>query len=387
MGRNARTYWEMFDGVIPESQPNLYVRYVDIDVDVGGYKALYNPDDFELVIYGRHRLEGANLETIATVPISLYEDGSWPWRRVRIRAKVKSKHVLCVVVKLEEISDSTYAFGNVTRHYDDQYDDEAGGADPPAWGFRIKKAHIYGSPLGRNVRPDRVFIDILDNPGFTYSGPVGTWTADQLAYVSIPCDRQDGLDDFNGMLGWNYACWDGSEVEFSVPESGTAWRIDAGDPRTTWSVTESLDETYNAVRVAYGNKRGKMREIIEHGDKSAIGFIRADTLTAPDSIKTEKAARRLAKRYLRAHEKRQVAGTLTITGYDGVTEPDPLLIRPGDTITMVGPAKFLSGTHEVTSVNLNPLEWSATVQFGSNSKRFDQWLSRLAAGARSIKRK
>ena len=54
---------------------------------------------------------------------------------------------------------------------------------------------------------------------------------------------------------------------------------------------------------------------------------------------------------------------------------------------MVGPAKFLSGTHEVTSVSLSPLDWSATVQFGTNSKRFDQWLARLAAGAKSIKRK
>lgn len=387
MGRNARVYWEMFDGVIPESQPALYVRYVDIDVDVGGYKAKDYPSTFRLAVYGRRRLEGANIETIATEDISLVEGGPWPWRRVRIRAAVESTHVRCVVVKMEEVTDSTYAAGSVTHYYYDQYDDEAGGADPPAWGFRIKKVHVYGSPLGRNVRPDLVFTDILDNPGFTYDGPIGTWTAEQLAYVSIPYDRQEAIDDFNGMLGWNYACWDGAEVKFALPATGTAWEIDAGDPRTTWAVTESLDETYNAVRVCYGNKRGKQREVIEHGDESAIGFMRADTLQAPDSIKTEKAARRLAKRYLRAHEKRQVAGTLTITGYDGVTGPDPLLIRPGDTITMVGPAKFLSGTHEVTHVTLNPLEWSATVQFGTNSKRFDQWLARLAAGAKAIKRR
>ena len=237
------------------------------------------------------------------------------------------------------------------------------------------------------MRPDLAIADILDNWDFTYSGPEATWTCDQLAFVDIPNDRQEGLDAVNGMLGWNYACWDGSEVEFSVPKSGTAHTIAAEDPRTEWSVTESLDETYNVVWVRYGNKRGKLREVIVHGDESAIGFERGDTLDAPDSIKTKAAAIRFGTRYLRAHEKRQVAGTLTIRGYDGVTEPDPLLIRPGDTITMTGPAKFLSGTHEVTQVTLNPLDWSSTIQFGTNSKRFDVWLSRLAAGAKSIKRR
>jgi hypothetical protein len=52
-----------------------------------------------------------------------------------------------------------------------------------------------------------------------------------------------------------------------------------------------------------------------------------------------------------------------------------------------GSAHGIGGTQEVTRVTLRPLDWTAEVQFGANSKRFDAWLARLAVGAKSIKRR
>jgi hypothetical protein len=388
--QNARLYWEMFGGVGVGNIgiDNLWVRALDLEMDIGGWAAVGDDDFFQVSIYGRATVDSQNLVTLYQEPVKR-PAGAAKWKTVKLYLTNSDTNVRCVVVKVE-LTDPDFVPpdpAGQTFGYADQYET----ADAPAWGLRIKKAAIYGSRLGRNVRPELVLADILDAEGyneeFTCSAPTTQWTADQLSFSDIPKDRQEGIDDIVGMTGWNYGCWDGAEVEFAAPASGTAYTIDAADPRTTWSVTESFDETYNAVRVQYTNPKGKPREVIEHRDTPGdlLNFVRADCLQAPESIKSEKSARRFAQRYLFSHARRQVAGNLTIVGDDGVL--DALLIRPGDTITMTGPAKFLSGTHEVTSVTLNPLEWSASVQFGSNSKRFDTWLARLAAGAKSIRRR
>jgi len=378
--QNARVYWEMYGGVAPEGNDH-HVQAINIDMDIGGWAA----DDyayFQLSIYGRRSIDSPNLVTIHQEAITR-PTGSNMWKNIHVGELVSDVNVRCVVVKVELIEE-TYIAPNGSEHplsYDDVYMD----ADAPPWGIRIHSAKIYGSDLVRNVRPHRVLTDILDNAGFTYSGPSPDWMPDQLCFADVPKDRWDALDDVNGMLGWNYACWDGVEVEFAAPKAGTAHTISATDARTSWSVSESLDETYNHVRVCYTNAKGKPREVIVSGSTAAIGMLRADTLQAPDSIKSEKAAIRFGNRYLRSHETKQISGRVTISGYDGIL--DPLLIRPGDTVRMTGPARFLSGTHEVTRVTLHPLEWSADVEFGTNSKRFDTWLARLAAAAKSMKRR
>lgn len=391
--QNARVYWEMFGGVEPEGQSALYIRALNIKMDVGGWAA----DDyayFQVSIYGRKNVDGANL-TFAGKSYLYRHDihrptGSNMWTPLHIAVNNSgdgaNHDFRCIVVKVELV-EQTFIAPDGSEHpmnYSDQYMD----ADAPPWGIRIHEAHVYGSELKRDLRPHKVFGDILDNAGFSYSGPTAEWTLNQLSFSDIPKDRQDGLDDVNAMLGWNYACWDGHTVEFDRPGAGTTYNVSAADPRTTWSVEESLDETYNAVRVSYGNKAGKPREVIVHGSTAAIGFVRSDTLQAPESIKSQAAATRFGNRYLRAHEKKQVAGSVTITGHSDTLQPhDPLLVRPGDSIRMIGPAKIASGEHEVQRVTLRPLEWTADIEFGSNSKRFDIWMARLAAGAKSIKRR
>lgn len=380
--QNARVYWELFGGVgVHSGYELMYVRWVDITMDIGGYYAHEYPY-YQVSVYGRWELDGENKELIDRFDIDA-PGGTDYWQEKRILKELSEQWIRCIVVKVErkEGSFSAPTASPPEKGYNDQYDT----ADPPPWGIRIKETHIYATLLERDVRPDLVIEHMLDQPGFTYSGPEATWMPSQLDFNTVPNDRQSAIDEVNGMLGWNYHCWDGTEFVFSEPASGTAWEIAADDPRTTWSITENVDEVYSAVRVCYGNKRGKPREVYAYGDESVLGFRRSDVITAPDSIKGEAAAVRFGERYLRSHEKKQIAGTLKIEGDDGVC--DALLIRPGDTITMTGDAKFLSGTYEVTQVTLNPLDWSAQVQFGTNSKRFDIWLARLAAGAKSIKRR
>ena len=382
--QNARVYWEMYDGVEAEGNTQ-HVRDVDLDMDVGGWAADTHAY-CEVAVYGRKTLDGANLDTLYHDYVTKGPGGAM-WKPLKIRVSVYSldaKEIRCIVVKLEitEADPQTPDDSGVTKNYQDQHPT----ADPPPWGIRIHESAIYASSLGRmSLRADKILRHILEGGGFSYSGPMASWEPDQLAFVDLPKDRWEALDEINGMLGWNYACWDGESVVFALPKSGTDWHIAADDPRTEWSVTESLDETYNAVRVCYTNAKGKPRELILHGDESAIGFTRADCIQAPESIISKKGAQRFGNRYLRAHEKKQVSGRLTIQGDDGVC--DPLLIRPGDTITMTGPARTLTGEHEVTAVTLHPLDWSADVSFGLNSKRFDTWLARLAVGAKKIKRR
>jgi hypothetical protein len=379
--QNARVYWEMYGGVPPEGNDQR-VQAFNLDMDVGGWAA----DDhaYSVVdIWGRATIDSPNLAILYTMAI-YRPTGSIMWQPLHIRVSNTDPDVRCVVVKVTLIEATFTAPDGSTQlmTYADQYLD----ADAPPWGIRIHEASLFCSDLVRDVRVQRIFEDILAGCGFTYSGPDVTWMPDQINFSDIPKDRWDALDDVNGMLGWNYACWDGTQVEFALPKSGTAHAISASDPRTTWSVEESLDETYNAVRVCYGNKAGKPREVVVHGSTAALhGTVRTDTLQAPESIKSGKAARRFGRRYLASHETKQVAGSVSITGDDGVI--DPLLIRPGGTVKMTGPARTLSGTHEITHVTLRPLEWTADVEFGTNSKRFDTWLARLAAGAKSIKRR
>jgi hypothetical protein len=375
--QNARCYWEMYGGLPPETT-DRYIHALDIWLDIGGHKAADYPDYYQVSVYGRKTVDSPNIVTIYQEAIN----GTSTWRHVHIAEENTDNDVRCIVLRVEAKVETVPATTTTyVKGYDDQYDT----ADTPPWGVRITDYAVYCTSLHRDIRLHRVLDDIIDNRGFAYSGPVIDWEPDQLAFTDVPKDRWDGLDEINGMLGYNYHCWSGTDVVFSAPKSGTAYEIDAGDPRTTWSVERGIDETYNCVRVCYTNARGKPREVIMYADESPLGFTRADTLNAPESIKSKKMATKFGERYLAAHSTVQVAGSLSITGDDGVL--DPLLIRPGDTVKMTGAARFLTGTHEVTRVTLRPLDWTADLEFGNNSKRFDRWLARLAAGGRHITRR
>jgi hypothetical protein len=375
--QNARVYWEMFGGLNPEGQEQ-HVVAVDIRLDYGGYFARYY-DFYRFSVYGRATLNGPNLVTIHSQ--RLYTDGLM-WKSQRISKNITNNDVRCVVIKVErtDLWGSTTS-GNITHEFNDQNDE----ADPPPYGIRIKSAKVYGSErVKRNVRPHLILTDILDNGGFTYSGPHPEFVVEQMAFTESRKDRWEAIDEVNTLLGYDYWCYNGTTVVFQDPADGTVRPLSTDDPATDWSFTKDIDETFSAVRVEYGNKRGKPRDVIVHGD-AAISIVRADTVQAPESVKTLKGAQRFGRRWLRDHKELQVTGSVTVVGDSGPL--DAMLYRPGDRLKIGGPARGATGTQKVTRVTLNPLDWSATLEFGVNPKRLDRWLARLAVGTKGIKRR
>jgi hypothetical protein len=385
--QNARVYWELYGGIPPVGWEQQ-VQAFDMVLRVGGRRAHAYPY-FDFALYGRANVNSPNLITFHRETVEVPENTHW--RTVTISKTVTHPDVRCLVLKVEanqqDISDAEDPVGT-QLHYEDQYD----SADDPPWGVRVKSVATYCSTLGRNVAAHRVLRHILEGAGFSYAGPSADWQPDQLAFSEIPKDRWEALDDINGMLGWDYFCWEGKEVEFSVPGTGDEVALAADDPRTSWRIEENLDEVYNAVRVQFTNAKGKPREVVVEATGSDIPIVRADVLTAPDSVKSKVGATNFGARYLRDHCKVQASGSVSVTGFNPTTDTvDPMTIRPGNLLSMSagasGSAHGIGGTQEVTRVTLRPLDWTAEVQFGANSKRFDAWLARLAVGAKSIKRR
>jgi len=376
---NARVYWEMYGGLPPEGWDQNVCAF-DVWMKVGGYKATAHPD-FDVSIYGRSSIDKPNLKTFYSATI----DGTTTWKDVHVACVNTNSDVRCIVVKLEANTETPdIAMTPPTKGYADQYD----AADVPPWGVRIMRYAVYGSVLKRDVRPHRILRYILQTGGFDYSGPSADFEPEQFVWDEVPKDRWEALDEVNAMLGWDYWCYDGNTVHFAKPNTGTIRDLASDDPRTSWSVAENTDEVYSGVRVKYANRRGKPREVLVHADKPPLPVARWDCIDAPESVRSEKGAIRCGTRYLASHGRIEMSGSVTVTGFEeGRDDVDPLLIRPGNRLRMTGPAVKIRGTEEITHVTLRPLDWTAEVQFGANSKRFDAWLARLAVGAHRIKRR
>lgn len=380
-GPNARVYWEMYGGLpVQGSADDGRIRVVDLTMKIGGYRA-HEYQFYQVSVYSRANIDGENLHLLHRQTIDT--DPGQMWKQIHIREAVGSATCRCVVVKVEcktpthaEPTSEAPAF---------TYDDQAGTADPPPWGIKILKGHLYGNgDVMTDVRPSKILWAITHGYGFTVDLPPDTFTVDQLTFTEVPNDAWAGLDAVNDMLGFDYFCWDGTTIEFQQVGAGAQRSLSADDPGTVWGIETSLDETFNSVRVQYANKKGKPREVVVQAN-SPLTVDRQDTIQAPDSTQSAAQATKVGQRYMRDHADYQVQGAVTV--YGNVGHDDALLFRPGDMLTMTGPARTIVGTKKVTRVTLNPLEWSATLEFGENSKRLDTWLARLAAGAKSIKRR
>ena len=162
------------------------------------------------------------------------------------------------------------------------------------------------------------------------------------------------------------------------------------DPRISFSpITENIDDTFNAVRVLYKNKYGRARDVIEHRDSRAItavdpDLVKADTIDAPDSVRSEAAARKVGQRYLRDHNAKSVSGSLHVEG-ESTSFGDALLVRPGERVTIAG-AGGVRHDLPVTNVTLHPLTGEADVQFDVAPAKFARWLAMVGAGGHARKR-
>ena len=386
-GPNARIYWEMYGGLpIRNMQDDAHVIGADLTMKIGGHRAKAGYLYYQVSVYARPFLDSTDQKTLYTRIIDT-EPGEL-WRTVRINIKEADIPIStrCLVVKIESTAPTHATLPADTT--EKTYADQTSTADPPPWGFKLLKSKVWGCEyIGRNTRPMKILEDITRLANYTVSGPPDTFVVNQMTFTEIPHDRWESLDAVNALLGYDYACWDGHEIEFTEPGSGTVRLLDVADPATVWSYEQNIDETFNSVRVTYNDVKGRPREEVTELDSAVLGDVhRADVVAAPDSMKSAQAARKIGTRYLRDHNTAQTDGSVTVIG--NVGHDDALLFRPGDMIQMTGPKTIGDGKpQKATRVTLHLTEWSADVQFGVNSKRFDQWLARLAAGAKTIKRR
>lgn len=362
-GQNARVYIELFGGltgsddVISDDQ---YIRFVDIDMDLGGYQANAHPY-YRVSVYLREHVDGAKLACIwrRQIDPGLTE----LWQSVSIRAGNSIQSARCVVVRVECLA---YSFSAPEDIYTKTFADQYSQADPPPWGIRINKFALYATDLGRNVTTRRVLAHILEGGDMTGGGDAKDFELTEMYFDGLPKDRWEAIDDVVAMTGDNYVAYGNNVVHFSQQGSGPEYSYAYSDPRTTWSIEKTVDEQFEGVRVGYSTARSKRREVIVHGGEG----LRYEYLDAPDSVKTARQAERFGERFIAAHSALGTTGSMTIVGVEA------LGMRPGGR---------LNG-QPITAVTINPLELSATVQFGDNSRRFDTWLSRLAAGAKPRRR-
>jgi len=379
---SARVYYPLFDGIDPESQDQR-IRAIDMVLKIGGEKADLGTN-YQVSIYGRRQVDEPNLVTIFRRVVE--RAAGDPWVTVPVGRTIDTPNVHCIVLKLEEIAaDFTPPDDPTATH---TYDDQTSTADPPSWGVCLKSYSLYASDCVRDVTVRHVIEDIVrggNEEYFTVTGANSTLMLDQLAFSDIPKTCAEALDDVNAMMGYCYSCWVDGEINLQEPDTGTRCVADVHDPRISFNFAENIDDTFNACRVLYQNKYGRARDTIVHLDSRALGsLVKADTITAPDSVQSEKAAIKVGQRYLRDHNAKSVSGSLHVEG-ESTSFGDALLVRPGDRVTIAG-AGGVRHDLPVTGVTLHPLTWEADVQFDVAPAKFARWLAKVAAGAHARKR-
>jgi len=366
---SARVYYPLFDGIDPEGQEQR-IRALDMVLKIGGEKADL-ATNYQVSIYGRTHIDTPNLVTVFRRVVERAAGAAWV--TVPVSREIDHASVHCIVLKLEEIATDFTPPDDPTATY--TYDDQVDTADPPPWGVRLKSYSLYASDLMRNVTAPRVLAHIVEPyyPDATF--PESSLQYDQMAFSELPRDRWDALDDVCAMTGWDYMVWDGNQLEFVDPDDAVAVSIPQDHPGVKWTNGPDESDAFNAVRVQYTSKRGQPREIIRHGTLKLGGDVVADTITAPDSVVSKAGAERVARRWLKAHGRVPNVGDITVTG----TGPwgDALKLRPDNKRV---------GKEKISHVTLNPLDWSATLQFGVNVDSYEAWAARLAAGAHARKR-
>ena len=366
---SARVYYPLFDGVDPEGQGHR-IRALDMVLKIGGEKADL-ATNYQVSIYGRTHIDDPNLVIVFRKVVE--RAAGVPWVTVPVSRDIDHLYVHCIVLRLEEIAADFTPPADPTATY--TYDDQVSTADPPPWGVRLKSYHLYASELMRDITAPRVLAHIVEPYYPTATFPVSTLQYNQIAFVEIPRDRWDAVDDMCAMTGWDYMVWDGNQLEFVDPDDATPVSIPKDHPGVKWTNGPDESDARNAVRVKYTSVHGRPREVIVHGTLWLGGDVVADTITAPDSVVSKAGAIRCGRRWLKAHGRVPNVGDITVTG----TGPwgDALKLRPDNKRV---------GKEKISHVTLNPLDWSATLQFGVNVDSYEAWAARLAAGAHARKR-
>ncbi len=370
---SARIYYPMFDGVWSSERIHDLVMHLEI----GGEKADLGTN-YQASIYGRENVDERNLAILFRKVVERPAGAKWVPLHIA-RGGIENvgvgvdDRVRCIVLKLEAMATDFTPPADPTATY--TYDDQASTADAPPWGVRLKSASVYASDLGRNVTAPRVLADIVAPfyPDATF--PASTLQFDQLSFSELPRDRWDAVDDVIAMVGWDYQVWDGNQLEFVDPEDAVALSVPKDHPGVKWTNGPDESDAFNSVRVQYASKYGRPREIVMQGTLKLGGDVVGDTIVAPDSVVSKAGAERVARRWLKAHGRVPNVGDITVTG-----------IGPWGDALKLRPDNKRVGAEKISHVTLNPLDWSATLQFGTNVDSYEAWMARVAAGAHAKKR-
>jgi len=366
---SARVYYPLFDGIDPEGQDQR-IRALDMVLKIGGEKADL-ATNYQVSIYGRTHIDTPNLVTVFRRVVERAAGAKWV--TVPVSREIDHSSVHCIVLKLEEIAVDFTPPADPTATY--TYDDQTSTADPPPWGVRLKSYSLYASDLLRDVTAPRVLAHIVEPyyPDATF--PESTLQFDQMAFVELPRDRWDAVDDVIAMMGWDYQVWDGNQLEFVDPDDALPVSIPKDHPGVKWTNGPDESDARNAVRVKYTSVHGRPREVILHGTLKLGGDVMADTITAPDSVVSKAGAIRCGRRWLKAHGRVPNVGDITVTG-----------IGPWGDALKLRPDNKRVGKEKISHIQLNPLDWTATLQFGVNVDSYEAWMARVAAGAHARKR-
>lgn len=383
---SARCYVELFDGLASDDR----ITDALLKVEVGGYAAYSMGGSYDLVVLGRSRLNGADLVTLHTEPISLSVEPtegvrSSYWRTVTIDLEdIDADAVRCIVMKLR--GEGTYYGPEPTREREDQTE----LSDIPAWGFKLKESTIWASSLRRNVTPERVVEDIVSPywKGDRFWCPdVSGVECDQLVFETIPFTRLEALQQADGLIDWDYEATKDRFTYRKPTTLGAArddelYPVSLADPRFGTTITMAMDECFNGVRITYSNKNERPKELIRWTESETLGDTqRAKVEEMPDAIRSKKQAGHAADLFLSSHKEPPIAGAPTFTQSATVAsgeDRDCLLMQPTELVIVNdAPRTYRRQEREISRVTLRPLEHMADVELGARSRRFEKWLARL----------
>lgn len=392
---SCRVYYELFDGLnVDDRITDLYM-----ELQVGGTEAPLAGDRFQLSVYGRRHINGANLATLHQEYIDLPDigsvglDESWRyWRDVTIDVSdIDANPVRCVVVKVEALLADLSDYEPLNEDYVPNYADQSSMADPPMWGVRITKASVWASSLRREVTPEAVVEDIVSPywSGERFFCPdTSGVTCDQLVFESLPKNRLEALRDVDEMLDWDIEATEESFTYRKPTTLGEArddelYVVSLADPHYSGRITPAMDECCNGARVNYTNKNERPRELIRHWDSETLGDLpKKRYFDMPEAIRSKAQAEKMLERIEASYAEPPIAGSADFKGTVPVAsgeERDCLLMKPGELLQVQdAPRTFRRTEREISSVTLHPLTREAEVEMGAKSRKFEKVLARMA---------
>lgn len=391
-GSSCRAYYQLFGGLACDDR----ITDLDLRLIIGSHNWTYTAG-WWYSVYGRASLNGPDLVLLARGlgPLS-------GWTHLSLDIEHVDDHpVRCVVVKAEWAGDSPHTFETLHEPlYQDQYDGSGDTMEAPPFCVRILKGTtVYASPLRRGVTIPGVVADIVKPwwPGEKFFCPDEAEAAeveiDQLVFEETPKTRLDAFLEVDQMLDWDA---EANKDSFTYKKPATIGSVrddelytpSLADPRFTGTITPSVDECWNGVRLQYTHANEVPAELILHGESEWLGDRpKCHVYPLPASIRSKAQAERIGARVLASGLEPPIAGAPHFAGTAPVAsgeERDCLLMKPGELLQVTdAPRTFRRVEREISAVAIHPLTHTVDVELGPKSRKLEKFLARYAARGRT----